>query len=159
MSSRITRDEHGRYRWSGTVDRGYEDKACKIVLGVCGGICAFWMAVGLFLGGEMLVPVFSSTAAAMAIAAGVCWLFKRNAGKRKQSYIMTEDSVQLYQRRYYAPFTFRGIKRAVVYESRDMIELFQAVGSAPVFTSHEDFPFVKDFILQRLPDTARVEYW
>ena len=53
----------------------------------------------------------------------VCWLFSRNAGNRKQSYIMTEKSVQFHQRRYYAPFMFRSIKKAVVYESRDTIEL------------------------------------
>lgn len=39
-----------------------------------------------------------------------------------------------------------------------MIELFQTIGSEPVFVPHEDFPFVKDFILQMLPETAEGKY-
>ena len=39
-----------------------------------------------------------------------------------------------------------------------MIELFQAAGSGPVFVPPEDFAFVKEFILQRLPQTAAIEY-
>ena len=158
MEKHIERDEHGTYHWTGVVDRGYEDKSFKIAFGVCGGICALFLLMSLFMGGEVLGVMLLSTLGVMAVCGGVCWLFNRNAGSRKQSYIMNEESVGFHQRRYYTPFPFRSIKKAVIYESRDMIELFQAVGSGPVFVPHEDFPFVKDFILQRLPDTAEVEY-
>ena len=39
-----------------------------------------------------------------------------------------------------------------------MIELYQAIGSGAVFTAPEDFEFVRDFILQRLPDDAVILY-
>ena len=39
-----------------------------------------------------------------------------------------------------------------------MIELYQIAGSAPIFVPHEDFEFVKDFILERIPETAEVKY-
>ncbi len=158
MDSQIKRDEHGTYHWTGFVDRSYEDKTFKIVFGVCGGICALLILMSLFLGGEAIGITLLSSLGVMAVCGGVCWLFNPNAGNRKQSYIMNEESVGFHQRRYYASFTFHSIKRAVVYESRDMIELFQAIGSGPVFVPHEDFPFVKDFILQRLPETVEVEY-
>ena len=158
MSSGITQDERGVYHWSSTIDLGYENKAFKIAFGVVGGICVMLIIMSLMLGGDMIGVVLLSCLGALAVTGGVCWLFSRNAGNRKQSYIMTEKSVQFHQRRYYAPFTFRSIKKAVVYESRDMIELYQAVGSGPVFVLHEDFPFVRDFILERLPDTAEVLY-
>ena len=114
--------------------------------------------MSLFMDGETVGIVLLSSLGVMAVCGGVCWLFSRNAGKRKQGYLMNEDSVQFRQRRSYAPFMFQSIRRAVVYSSRDMIELFQPLGSGPVFVPHEDFPFVKDFILQRLPGTAEVEY-
>ena len=158
MDSRIRRDEHGTYHWTGVIDRGYEDKTFKIAFGVCGGICTLLFLMSLFLGGEVVGIVLLSSLGVMAVCGGVCRLFNRNAGSRKQSYIMNEEYVGFHQRRYYAPFPFRSIKRAVVYESRDMIELFQAVGSGPVFAPHADFAFVKDYILQRLPGTAEVEY-
>ncbi len=158
MGSQIRRDEHGTYHWTGVVDRGYENKTFKIAFGVCGGICAMLILMSFILGGEVIWITLLSSLGVMAVCGGVCWLFNRNAGNRRQSYIMNEEYVGFHQRRYYAPLPFRSIKRAVVYESRDMIELFQAVGSGPVFVPHEDFAFVKDFVLQRLPETAEVEY-
>ena len=158
MDSQIRRDENGAYYWTGVIDRGYEDKTFKIAFGVCGGICALLILMSLFLGGEVIGVTILSSLGVMAVCGGVCWLFNRNAGNRKQSYIMNEEYVGFHQRRYYAPFPFRSIRKAVIYESRNMIELFQTVGAGPVFASHEDFPFVKDYILQRLPETAEVEY-
>ncbi len=53
MENHITQDEFGIYHWSGTVDRGYEDKTFKIAFGVCGGICALLILMSLFIGGEV----------------------------------------------------------------------------------------------------------
>ena len=39
-----------------------------------------------------------------------------------------------------------------------MIEVKGLIRFAPVFIAREDFAFVKNYILQRLPDSARVEY-
>ena len=144
----ITKDEQGNYCWDGMIDRSYEHKAFKIAFGVCGGICAMFILMSLILGGDMLGITLLSTVGVMAVVGGVC----------RQGYIMTEDAILFRRRRYNAPFTFRSIKKAVVYPSRDMIELYQAVGSGPVFIPHEEFEFVKDFILRRLPDTAEVVY-
>lgn len=156
--SGITRDENGAYRWYGVIDSGYERKTFQIVFGVCGGICVLFLIMSAVLGGEMLRVTLLSSLGVMAVAGGVCWLFGRNAGHRTQGYIMTEDSVLFMQRRANAPIFFGSVRKAVVYPARDMIELFEAAGSGPVFAPHEDFAFVKDFILQRLPRAAVIEY-
>ena len=158
VESHITKDEFGIYHWTGTIDRGYEDKTFKIAFSVCGGICALLILMSLIISKEIIGVVLLSSLGVMAVCGGVCWLFNRNAGNRKQRYIMNEEYVGFHQRRYYSPITFRSVKKAVIYESRNMIELFQAVGSGPVFVPREDFPFVKDFIILRLPETADVEY-
>ncbi len=158
MEKHITQDEFGVYHWTCTIDRGYEDKTFKIAFGVCGGICTLLILMSLFIGREVAGIVLLSSLGVMAVCGGVCWLFNRNAGNRKQRYIMNDACVGFRRHRYYAPITFRSVRKAVIYESRNMIELFHAFGSGPVFVPREDFPFVKDFIIQRLPETAEVEY-
>ena len=56
------------------------------------------------------------------------------------------------------PFFFKSIRKAVVFTNRNMIELYTPLGSGPVFVPHEDFGFIRDYILRRLPDTAVVVY-
>ena len=158
MTTQSAKDEYGAYRWNGVIDVGYEHKTFKIVFGVCGGICAMFVVMSLIMGGEMLKVTLLSCIGAMAVAGGTCWLYKQNAGKRVQGYMMTEEVISLKQRRYWAPFSFQSIKKAVIYPSRDMIELYQIARSAPIFVPHEDFEFVKDFILERIPETAEVKY-
>ena len=158
MKISMTADEHGVYRWRGIVDRDYEHKAFKIAFGVCGGICALLIIMGLMLDTELFGFMLLISLAVMGVVGGVCWLYNKVAGTRPQGYRMSEKSIDFKQRRYYAPFSFRSIRKAVVCPSRNMIELYQAVGSGAVFVPPEEFEFVRDFILQRLPDTAEVSY-
>ncbi len=37
-------------------------------------------------------------------------------------------------------------------------QLYQQIGSGPIFVPHEDFGFVRDYILKRIPGTAEVVY-
>ncbi len=158
MDTGITKDENGAYRWTGIVDKGYEQKAFSIALYVSGGICAVFILMGLILGGGMLGVFLLTSLAVMAVVGGACWLMNRFAGKRRQRYIMTDEFVGFRQRRYYAPFTYKSIKKAVVCPSRNMIELYQRAGSGAVFVPSENFEFVKDYILLHLPEKAEVVY-
>ena len=156
--SRIHRDENGVYHWTGTVDVGYEHKVFKIVCGVMGAMCVFFIVMALVMGGDMLGVTLLTCLGVMAIAGGVCWIFSLNAGNRPQAYSMTEDYIIFGVGKASNPFSFRSIRKAVVYTSRNMIELYQLVGSGPVFASHEDFGFVRDYILRRIPEDAEVIY-
>ena len=155
MSS-IHRDENGMYHWTGTIDTGYEHKVFKILFTVIGGVCVLFIVISLVMGGDMLGVTLLSCIGVMAIVGGVCWLFNLNAGNRPQEYTMTEDYIIFGAGKTSNPFSFRSIKKAVVYTSRNMIELYQLAGSGPVFVSHEDFGFVRDYILRRIPETAEV---
>ncbi len=156
--SAINRDERGTWHWVAAVDRTYERKAFRIAFGVCGGICLLFILMSLLMDAEMLWVTLLSGLGVMAVVGGVCLLFEHSAGKRTQGYLMTEDAVSFRRPRQIVPFPFRSIRKAVVVPSRDMIELYQAVGSGPVFVPHGDFEFVRDFILERLPDTAEIRY-
>ena len=153
---RIEKDQHGFYHWYGTVDAGYEKKTFRIAFGVCGGMCLMFIVMSLFMGGEVLGVTLLSCLGVMAVCFGVCFLFNLNAGNRRQGYRMNEDCVIFGRGRSTAPFFFKSIRKAVVFPSRHMIELYPPVGSGPVFAPPEDYEFVRDFILERLPDTAEV---
>lgn len=149
--------QNGRYEWSGIVDTGYEHKTFKIVFGVCGGLCIVFI-MALVLGGDMLGVVLLSDLGVMAVCGLMCFLFNLNAGNRKQAYTMTEDCIIFGVGRTQNPFFYKSIRKAVVYTGRNMIELYTLVGSGPVFVDHHDFGFVRDYILQRLPESAEVVY-
>ena len=152
----MTRDAQGAYHWTSAVDRGYERKAFRIAFGVTGGICLFYIVMSLFMDAEVLGVTLLTSAAALIVVGGVCWLFSRG-GNWRQGYTMTEECISFHQRRYAAPFRFASVKKAVIFDARYMIELYQAVGSGPVFVPPEDYEFVKDFILRRLPAAAQIE--
>ena len=154
----IARDENGAYSWIGTVDVPYEHKTFRIVFGVCGGICLFYVLAALFFAPELLGLALQIFLVVAAICGGVCFLFNRNAGKRKQAYTMTEDCVIFGAGKAANPFFFKSIRKVVVFTNRNMIELYTPLGSGPVFVPHEDFGFIRDTILRRLPDTAEVIY-
>ena len=94
----------------------------------------------------------------MAIVGGVYFLFNLNAGNRKQAYTMTEDCIIFGVGKAANPFFYSSIRKAVVYTSRNMIELYTSIGSGPVFVDHNDFGFVRDYIVRRLPEKAEVVY-
>ena len=146
----IRQDRNGMYSWAGTVDVGYEQKTFRIAFGVVGGISFMLIVMSLSMGGDVLGITLLSCLGALAVTGGVCWLFNRNAGKRRQRYRMTEDCVIFVAGRATNPFYFKSIRRAVVYPERYMIELYPPVGSGPVFAPPEDWEFVRDFILQRI---------
>ena len=153
----IRQGENGVYSWYGVVDKRYELKTFKIVFGVCGGICLFYIIAMLLVAPDMLWVILLCTLAVMTICGGVCWLFWLNAGKRRQYYELSEWHVTFgkgYRRR--TAFSYKSIRKAVVYPSRHMIELYPLIGSGPVFAPPEDYEFVRDFILTRIPDGADV---
>ena len=154
----VTRTENGTYEWNGTVDVSYEYKTFGIVFGVCLGTCALFVLFALFFMHEILGLMLLIFVIVAAICGGVCYFFNRNAGKRKQAYSMTEDAVIFGVGKAANPFFFESIKKAVVYTNRNMVELYTRIGSAPVFVTHEDFGFVRDYIIRKLPDTAVVLY-
>ena len=107
---------------------------------------------------DVLGVILLSCLGVMAIVGGVYFLFNLNAGNRKQAYTMTEDCIIFGVGKAANPFFYKSIRKAVVFTERNMIELYTLVGSGPVFVDHNDFGFVRDYILRRLPETTEVVY-
>ena len=152
----ITQDDRGRYQWNGTVDVSYEYKVFKILFIVIGAVCILFLILALLMARDMLGVVLLSDLGVMAVVGGVCFLFNLNAGNRKQAYTMTEDCIIFGVGRTQNPFFYKSIRKAVVCTGRNMIELHTLVGHGPVFVDHNEFGFVRDYILRRLPESAEV---
>ncbi len=154
----MTIKENGTYQWNGTVDVSYERKTFKILFTVIGVFCFFFIIIGIVMARDVLGVILLSCLGIMAIVGGVCFLFYLNAGNRKQASTMTEDCIIFGVGKAANPFFYKSIRKAVVFTGRNMIELYTLVGSGPVFVDHNDFGFVRDYILRRLPETTEVVY-
>lgn len=150
--------ENGTYQWNGTVDVSYEQKTFRILFTVIGAVCILFILIAFVMARDVLGVILLSCLGIMAIVGGVCFLFNLNAGNRKQAYTMTEDCIIFGVGKAANPFFYKSIRKAVVFTGRNMIELYTLVGSGPVFVDHNDFGFVRDYILRRLPETTEVVY-
>ena len=150
--------ENGTYQWNGTVDVKKKQKSFRILFTVIGAVCILFILIGFVMARDVLGVILLSCLGIMAIVGGVCFLFNLNAGNRKQAYTMTEDCIIFGVGKAANPFFYKSIRKAVVFTGRNMIELYTLVGSGPVFVDHNDFGFVRDYILRRLPETTEVVY-
>ena len=55
-------------------------------------------------------------------------------------------------------FHYKDLRKVTVFEERNMIKVKGLISAAPVFVPHEDFRFVQNYILRRVPDTTTVVY-
>lgn len=153
----ITQDSKGIYHWNGTIDVRYEHKVFKILFSVMGTLCAVFIGMALYLNPRMLGVVLLTCFVIMAIVGGVCWFFNLNVGYRQQPYMMNDMYIIFGGgSRGDSPYFFKDIRKAVIYPSRFMIELFPLIGSGPVFAPPEDYEFVKEYILDHIPREADV---
>ena len=156
---RVQRCADGVYRWRALLDRAQHKQVVRITLGVCGGTCLLFIVLALLLGPDMLGVMLLTCLAIMAIAGLVCWLYIRGSRNSWQPYEMTEEYV-----RYVSIgsadtyFHFKDIRKVIVQADRDRIVVNSLLVTAPVFVPHEDFAFVQNYILRRLPDRTAVVY-
>ena len=155
----IIRDETGTYCWSAAIDSAYDRKISAIIFGVIGGMCVLFIVMCLMSYPEMLRATLLSCLAVMAVVAAIAIPLMRASRGRQQKYEMNEEYVRYVgYGREDARFYYPDIHSVRICPSRSMIEVKGLIRFAPVFIAREDFAFVKNYILPRLPDSARVEY-
>ena len=157
MNSSITRDEKGTYRWTGIIDTESDKKTMGIIFGTMGGLCAFFILMGLFMSRDAMGPTLLGCAGVMAVVSVITIPLMWASKGRKQKYEMNEEYVRYvgYGRDDHY-FYYKGIRQVHIFHSRSMLEVKGAIVTVPVFVPQEDFVFVKNYILHRLPDSAKV---
>ena len=156
----MTRSDNGNYYWTGTFDKEYEVKQYRIVWIVIGIMCLFLTVFGAILclpsgDWEMFMAFALPCLIAMIIAVAVIAFFNSGPGATR-SYGMSETSIWIKTgRRTRADFFFASAKHVIFTDT--YIEPVQAFGGFRIYVPEEDMPFVKDFVLQRLPSTCEIE--
>ena len=159
MNTGIERDENGTYHWVATIDGEYDRKIIRIVFGAIGGLCVLFTVYALVRYPDMFLTTLLSCLGVLAVVSAVALPLMRLSRGRQQKYEMNEEYVRFVgYGRSDSYFRYKGIRRVRVNRARNLIHIRGIAVSAPFFVPPESFEFVRNYILSRLPDSAKVSY-
>lgn len=154
---RVTRGEDGVYRWTGDLGRGQMIQNRKIVLIAVSAPLLVILVMCLLSFPDMFMTTLLSCLAALGVCLGVMLLYERLPGVTKQPFEMTEEHVRwVGTGRTDFVFPYRSIKRVDVHMAECRIILRRTLSWMPLVAPREDFNFVRDHILHRLPGDTKV---
>ena len=159
MNTGIERDENGTYHWTAAIDGEYDRKIIRIVFGAIGGLCVLFTVYALVKYPDMFLTTLLSCLGVLAVVSAVALPLMRLSRGRQQKYEMNEEYVRFVGfGRSDSYFHYKGIRRVRVNRARNLIHIRGTAVSAPFFVPPESFEFVRNYILSRLPDSAKVSY-
>lgn len=159
MNTGIERDENGTYHWTAAIDGEYDRKIIRIVFGAIGGLCVLFTVYALVKYPDMFLTTLLSCFGVLAVVSAVALPLMRLSRGRQQKYEMNEEYVRFVgYGRSDSYFRYKGIRRVRVNRARNLIHIRGIAVSAPFFVTPEGFEFVRNYIVSRLPDSAKVSY-
>ena len=159
MNTGIERDENGTYHWVAAIDGEYDRTIIKIVFGAIGGLCVLFTVYALVKYPDMFLTTLLSCLGVLAVVSAVALPLMRLSRGRQQKYEMNEEYVRFVgYGRSDSYFHYKGIRRVRVNRARNLIHIRGIAVSAPFFVPPEGFEFVRNYIVSRLPDRAKVSY-
>lgn len=159
MNTGIERDENGTYHWTAAIDGEYDRKIIRIVFGAIGGLCVLLTVYALIKYPDMFLTTLLSCLGVLAVVSAVALPLMRLSRGRQQKYEMNEEYVRFVgSGRSDSYFHYKGIRRVRVNRARNLIHIKGIAVSAPFFVPLEGFEFVRNYIVSRLPDSAKVSY-
>ena len=159
MNTGIERDENGTYHWTAAIDGEYDRKIIRIVFGAIGGLCVLFTVYALVKYPDMFLTTLLSCLGVLAVVSAVALPLMRLSRGRQQKYEMNEEYVRFVgYGRSDSYFRYKGIRRVRVNIARNLIHIRGIAVSAPFFVPPEGFEFVRNYIVSRLPDSAKVSY-
>ncbi len=159
MNTGIERDENGTYHWVAAIDGEYDRKIIRIVFGAISGLCVLLTVYALVKYPDMFLTTLLSCLGVLAVVSAISLPLMRLSRGRQQKYEMNEEYVRFVGTgRSDSYFRYKGIRRVRVNRARNLIHIGGIAVSAPFFVPPEGFEFVRNYILSRLPDSAKVSY-
>ena len=159
MNTGIERDENGTYHWTAAIDGEYDRKIIRIVFAAIGGLCVLFTVYALVKYPDMFLTTLLSCLGVLAVVSAVALPLMRLSRGRQQKYEMNEEYVRFVgYGRSDSYFPYKGIRRVRVNRARNLIHIRGTAVSAPFFVPPEGFEFVRNYIVSRLPDGAKVSY-
>lgn len=157
----VTQVEPGVYRWKCMTSKEDERKAYTMTMKICAFIAACllvicsafcimqddWWSMWIVL---LCVAVF------MIISLLICLGLDRMSGGVVQVYEMRDTYLKSGSGRTAAYFKYKRTRTMLI--CPDHIELQGPFGGPGIFARPEDLPFVRDYLLSRMPGTAIIRY-
>ena len=153
-TDRVTQLENGTYCWRCKVDNSVTGFAYKLTFGVCGGICAMFILMGLFMNDPWVLKITLLTCmAVMAVVAGVVLVFKK-LGNWYEFYWMNDEYLRIGTGRSTRLMEYDKLQRVIL--TNKTIRLEKKIGKETVFIPEGDYDLVKNYVLSRIPGTTDV---
>ena len=151
---RVTKGEGGVYRWSVVMTNEHRKAEFRMMMRVCVIIGAAIFALYAILG--MAVYGIAVLLGMTILPAGFWWLLSRVSRNQRRFYAMDDEAVTTkgWTRRSEGTFSYQRIHKVILQEDR--IELRGLTDVTQVIVPHGDFAFVRDYILEHLPEKAEV---
>ena len=159
--NRVMMTGNGSYQWSCPVEREYARAQYRSVIIITIIVVSLVSAAGLAFGAFLsitfmltfLLPVFGAIIAVIII---ILLIVGRNSRNKVQRYEMNDRYVGLMNVKNPVLYYYDRIQEIVV--NQDYLELHGKIRTSRVYIPHEDFTFVRDYILQHTLGRAQVRY-
>ncbi len=157
---RITQEQDGSYRWDCPIDTDHHQKSGKKALAGVLILCAFVIVLflitthGTGARDDIWIPLLV-TGVILVIALPLLILWN-SAGDPHEQYVLTGDYVKSGYGKSSIFSVFRNTKEAVF--TANYIEMIGKHQKDRIYVPTGDMDFVREFILERLPDDAVIRY-
>lgn len=151
--NRVTRLEDGTYCWRSPVDKSVTGFAYKLTFAVCGGICAMFILMSLFMDPYTRKITFLICLAVMAVTAGIVLIFKKLEAW-DEFYWMNEEYIKIGTGRSTRIMEYDKLQRVIL--NAKTIRLEKKMGKETVFIPDGDYDIVKNHILRRISGMTEV---
>ena len=149
------------YRWKCVTSKEDERKAYKMTMKICAFIAACILVMSIVFcimmdDWESMWIVIVCVAVFMLISLLICLILNGLPGGVTQVYEMTDTYLKTGAGRTSAYFKYKRTRTMEIFP--DHIELRGPFGGPGIFAQPKDLPFVRDYLLSRMPGTAVIRY-
>lgn len=152
--SRVTQESDGSYQWDCSIDRDYHQESGRQGIWAVLFLCAFILIVFLIMThgtgaqGDFWIPLL---VIGVILGVSLPLLFLWNsAPDPHEQYVLTEDNVKSGYGQEAIYSDFKKTKEVLI--TAKYIEMIGKYRNNRIYVPPEDMDFVRDFILERLPD-------
>ena len=153
--TKITKNSHGFYTWSCSMDVGYYRKGMWMGIKACLGIAAFILVFGVIMAVQYKdwtnFLIMAGSDAVFLLITFVVFKLALSAEDPHESYEMSDIYVKSG---YYFDFD----KAKVAIFTPKYIELQNGIKKIRVFVPEEDYDFVKRYIMNHLTGDCEIRY-
>ena len=160
MSTKISREPNGIYKWTCSIDVDYYRSGMWMGIKACIGIAVFLLVFGAFLAVQYRdwtnFLIVAGCDAVFLLITFVVFKLALSAEDPLERYEMSDVYIKSGYGKSAVYFDYDKAKEAIF--SPHYIELHRGVKKIRVYAPEEDFEFVRGYIMSHLPGECEIRY-